>query len=140
MRHFVLCHTAIDVVALVRMFRREVFRLPEVPRTIVSDRGPEFVSTICGQICNQLGIDRQLTIALHAQMDTLPKVMNAGMKQKFRVLGNHQQDDWARWLPLAKFAPYKGRSESTMCTLFFAVHEEDPRTSFEGELSRKFDP
>jgi hypothetical protein len=52
MRHFVPCHTTIDGVGLAKLFLREVVRLHGLPKTIVSDRGPQFASTFWGQICN----------------------------------------------------------------------------------------
>jgi hypothetical protein len=65
--------------------------------------------------------------------------MNAGMEQYLRVFVNHQQDDWVQWLPLAEFAANNGVSESTKCTLFFAVHGVDPRMSFSGEPTQERD-
>jgi len=67
MRHFIPCHTIIDAVGLGRLFLRKVVRLHGLPRTIVSDRGPQFASTFWGQICDQLGIDRQMSTAFHLQ-------------------------------------------------------------------------
>jgi hypothetical protein len=52
MRHFIPRHTTIDVVGLAKLFLREVVRLHDLPKTIVSDRGPQFASTFWGQICS----------------------------------------------------------------------------------------
>ena len=46
MRHFIPCHTMIDAVELTRLFSREVVHLHGLPATIVSDRGPQFASTL----------------------------------------------------------------------------------------------
>jgi hypothetical protein len=53
MRHFIQCHTTIDAIGLAILFLREVVRLHGLPRTIVSDRGPQFVSTFWGPICSR---------------------------------------------------------------------------------------
>jgi hypothetical protein len=69
MRHFIPCHTTIDVVGLARLFLQEVVCLHGLPRTIVSDREPQFASTIWGQICNRLAVDGQMSTAFHPQRD-----------------------------------------------------------------------
>jgi transposase InsO family protein len=92
--HFVPCHTTVDAVGLARLFLREVVRLNGFPKTIVSDRGPQFPTTICGQISGWLGIDQRMSTAVHPQTDGQTEWMNAGMEQYLRVYVNHQQDDW----------------------------------------------
>ena len=69
MRHFIPCHTMIDAVGLAKLFYREVVRLHGLPKSVVSDRGPQFVSTFWGQICSRLGIDRRMSTAFHPQTD-----------------------------------------------------------------------
>ena len=111
MRHFVPCHTTIDAVGLAKLFLREVVRLHGLPKTIVSDRGPQFASTFWGQIYSRLGIDLRMSMAFHPQMDSQTERMNTGMEQYIRVFVNHQQDCWVQWLPLAEFAANNGMSE-----------------------------
>jgi transposase InsO family protein len=139
MRHFIPCHTTIDAVGLAKLFLREVVRRHGLPRTIVSDRGPQFASTFWGHICSRLGIDRRMSTAFYPQTDGQTERMNAGMEQYLRVFVNHQQDDWVQWLFLAEFAANNGVSESTKCTPFFAVQGEDPRMSFTGEPTQEPD-
>jgi hypothetical protein len=139
MRHFIPCHTTIDAVGLAKLFLREVVHLHGLPRTIVSDRGPQFASTFWGQICSRLGIDRRMSTAFHPQTDGQTERMNAGMEQYLRIFINHQQDDWVQWLPLAEFAANNGVSESTKCTPFFAVQGVDPQMSFAGEPTQERD-
>jgi hypothetical protein len=137
MRRFIPYHTTIDVVGLAKLFLREVVRLHGLPRTIVSDRGPQFASTFWGQICSRLGMDRRMSTAFHAQTDGQTERMNAGMEQYLHVFVNHQQDDWVQWIPLAEFAANNGVSESTKCTPF--VQGVDPRMSFAGEPRQERD-
>ena len=87
--------------------------LDGLPATIVWDRGPQFASSFCGQICSRLGIDRQMSTAFHPQTDGQTEQMNASMEQYLRVFVSHQQDDWVQWLPLAEFAANNGISETT---------------------------
>jgi len=139
MRHFVPCHTTIDAVGLAKLFLREVVRLHGLPKSIVSDRGPQFALTFWGQICTRLGIDRRMSTEFHPQTDGQTERMYAGMEQYLRIFVNHQQDDWVQWLPLAEFAANNGLSESTKCTPFFAVQGVDRRMSFAGEPTQERD-
>jgi hypothetical protein len=136
MRHFIPCHTTIDAVGLANLFLREVVRLHGLPKTFVSDRGPQFASIFWGEICNRLGIDRRMSKPFHPQTDGQTERMNAGIEQYLWVFVNPQQDDWVQWLPLAEFAANNGVSESIKCTPFFAVQGVDPRMSFVGELTQ----
>jgi len=133
MWHFITCHTTIDAIGLARWFLREVVRVHGVPKTIVSDRGPQFASTFWGQICSRLGIDWWMSTAFHPRTDGHTKQMNAGMEQYLQVFVNHQQADWVQWLPLAEFTVNNGISASTKCTPFCAVQGVDPRMSFAKE-------
>jgi hypothetical protein len=129
MGYFIPCHTTIDAVGLAKLFLREVVCLHGLPKSIVSDPGPQFASTVWGQICSQLGIDQTISTAFHPPTDGRTEQINAGMEQYLRIFVNHQQDDWVKWLPLAEFAANNRVSESTKCTPFFAVQGVDPRMS-----------
>ena len=81
MQHFIPCHTMIDAVELAKLFLREVVPLHGLPRTIVSNRGPQFASTFWRQICSRLGVDQPMSTAFHLQMDGQTERMDAGMEQ-----------------------------------------------------------
>jgi len=139
MRHFIPCHTPIDVLGLVELFLREVVRIHGLPSTIVSDRGPQFASTFWQQMCSRLGIDRRMSTAFQSQTDGQTERMNASMEQYLQVFVNHQRDDWVKWLPLAEFAANDGGSETTKCTPFYAIQGTDPRMPFAGEPTKERD-
>jgi len=111
MRHFIPCHSTIDEVGLAKLFLREVVRWHGLPKTIVSDRGPQLASNFWGQICSRLGIDQPISTAFCPQSDGQTERIDAGMEQYLRVFVNHQQDDWVQWLLLAEFAENTGTSE-----------------------------
>ena len=139
MRHFIPCHSTIDAVGLAKLFLREVLRLHGLPKTIVSDRRPQFSSIFWDPICTRLGIDLLMSTVFHPQTDRQTERMNAGMEQYLRVFVNHQQDDWVQWLPLAEFAANNGVSESTKCTPFFAVQGVNTQMSFAGGPTQEQD-
>ena len=46
---------------------------------------------------------------------------------------NYQQDDWAKWLPMAEFAANNADSDSTKVLPFFANKGYHPQISFDPE-------
>jgi len=103
-RHLVPCSTTVDARDLADLFLQHVFRLHGLPRTITSDRGPQFASAFWHRLCARLGIEPQLSTAFHPQTDGQTERMNAVMEQYMRSYLNYLQDDWADWLPIAEFA------------------------------------
>jgi len=139
MRHLIHCQTTIDAIEMGQLFVREMVPLHGLPATIVSDHGPQYTSTLWGQICSHLGIDRRMSTAFHPQTDGQTERISASMEQYLRVFVKHQQNDWVQWLPLAEFAANNGISETTKCTPFFAVQQVDPWMSFAGEPTKEQD-
>jgi hypothetical protein len=131
MRHFVPCQTTVDARGLAEMFLKEVVRLHGLPRTLISDRGPQFAAGFWKRLCDRLGVDRRLSTAFHPPTDGQTERVNASMEQYLRIITSHQQDDWIRWRPLAEFAAINGTSETTKCSAFFAITRVDPRLTFE---------
>ena len=54
---------------LVPLYIREVVRLHGVPKSIISDRDPKFVSNFWQRLQNALGTKHTLSTAFHPQMD-----------------------------------------------------------------------
>jgi transposase InsO family protein len=81
MQHFIPCHTTINAVGLAKLFLREVVWLHGLPKTIVSDQGPQFATTFWEQMWSQLGIGRRMSTSFHPQTDGETEQINAGMEQ-----------------------------------------------------------
>jgi len=119
-RRLVPCSTTVDARHLADLFLQHVFRLHGLPRTITSDRGPQFACAFWHRLCAQLGIEPRLSTAFHPQTDGQTERMNAVMEQYLRSYVKYLQDDWADWLPIAKFASNNHTSKTTTVSLFFA--------------------
>jgi transposase InsO family protein len=100
MRHCVPCRTTVDARRLAEMFLKDVVSLHGIPKSIISDRGPQFAAVFWKRLCERLGVDRRLSTAFHPQPDGQTERMNASMEQYLRIFTSHQQDDWVQWLPL----------------------------------------
>jgi hypothetical protein len=112
---------------------RKVICLQALLFTIVSNPGQELALTSLAKPCDHLRIDHTMLTAVHVQTDCQAERMNTCMEQCLLELVNQKQDNWVKWLPLARFAADNGKSESTKCSLFLAVLGVDPHMSFAQE-------
>lgn len=141
MRHFIACATdsegGTSAAATARMLVDNVWKLHGLPESIVSDRGPQFVSDVWKQLCRHLRIEKRLSTAYHPQTDGQSENANAGMERYLRAYTNYLQDDWTKWLAMSEFAINNQVSESTKVTPFFATFGRNPRMSFEMNLQKQ---
>jgi hypothetical protein len=93
-----------------------------VPRAIVSDRGPQFVSLMWKRICELLRITRRLSTAYHPETDGATERMNQVIEHYLRCYTTYWQDDWAGLLPMAMLAVNNRDATSTGISPFFATH------------------
>lgn len=101
---------------------RTVFRRHGLPRTIVSDRGSQFVSEVWRTLCQLCRIDRLLSTAYHPQTDGATERVNSVMEAYIRAYTAYEQDDWVRLLPLAELAINGRTNSSTGTSPFFLSH------------------
>jgi len=85
------------------ILRRSLFRLHGLPKKIVSDRGPQFVSSFIRDLYKLLGISGAPSTAYHPQTDGQTEHADQEMEQYLAAFVNHRQDDWSEWLDLAEF-------------------------------------
>ena len=81
---------------MARLFFDHLFRLHDLPDTIVSDRGSKFVSAFWDHLTSSLGIKRKLSTAYHPQTDGQTEGANQDLENYLRRYVSWKQDDWAR--------------------------------------------
>ena len=116
---------------IAKVYYTNIWKHTDLPNTIVSNRGTQFVNDFWDELCKRLNITTLLSTAYHPQTDGQTEIANAIMEQYLRVYCAYLQDDWAKWLPSANFAARNHHSESTQCTPFFANHGYHPRMGLE---------
>jgi len=112
------------------IFVRDIYRLHGLPDSIVSDRGPLFVSEFWKAVCHRLQTTIALSTAYHPETNGGTENANAYLEQYLRHYVNYAQDDWETWLPLAEFAVNNVMNISTSMSPFFANKRFHPRMSF----------
>jgi len=114
-----------------RIFVEHVYRHRGPPSTIVSDRGPQFVSSFWNEFCQILGVKLKLSTAYHAQTDGQTEIVNQHIVNRLRPFINNHQDNWSDLLPMIDFAAAALPSESTNASPFLVDCGYEPRTSFD---------
>ncbi len=126
--HLTACHTAITAPQLARLFVRDVFRLHGMPKTIVCDRDPKFVSEFWTTLFSVLGTTLNISTAYHPQTDGQTERMNMQLEQVLRHFLNGRHSNWEDLLPVAEFVMNSYTSATTGFTPFFLDTGMVPRT------------
>ena len=63
--HFVATIEGILVEDLARLFRDNMWRLHRLPKSVVLDRGPQFVAELTKELNRMLGIEMRLSTAFY---------------------------------------------------------------------------
>jgi transposase InsO family protein len=104
MRYLIHCRDTTTAEQLAKLFLKHVFRLRGLPRSIVSDRGTQFVSKFWKALCKRLDTQARLSTPYHPQTDGQTEMFNAVMEQYLRCFVNYLQDNWNSRIPLSEFA------------------------------------
>ena len=136
--HFIPTTEKTSAKGLARLFRDNVWKLHGLPKSIISDRGPQFVAGLMRELNKMLGIRSKLLTAFHPQTDRQTERVNQELEQYLRMFIDHRQEQWPEWLGIAEFA-YNNKAHSSTKTLpFKANYGQDPRIGFEGRKKRKY--
>jgi transposase InsO family protein len=107
------CYKTVTARDMVRLFIMYIWRTHGPPDTIVSDRGPQFISAFWTEFCRILGTKLKLSTADHPQTDGQTEVMNQYIDQRLRPFVSYYQDNWAELLPIIDYAQATLPHEST---------------------------
>jgi len=65
MSHFIVTTEKITAKRLVRLFKNNVWKLHRLPKSVISDRGPQFAAGLMKELNEMLGIKTKLSMAFH---------------------------------------------------------------------------
>ena len=119
--------TTIDSNGAARLYITHVFRYKGLPKTIVSDRGPQFVANFWQDLWKNLGTDSALTASYHPQSNPVERD-NRTFEEGLKSFVNARQDDWDERLILFEFAFNNTVNPSTGQTPFYLNQGRHPRT------------
>ncbi|KAF6783741.1 reverse transcriptase domain protein [Colletotrichum sojae] len=111
-----------DARACAQRFLSCHYRTHGMPRTIVSDRGSNWVSDFWKEFCSLTGITQLLSTAYHPQTDGGTERYNQEIQAILRAFVTYAQDDWGDQLPMVQLALRNRTSSSTGVSPFFFEH------------------
>lgn len=116
--HYKLVKTAIDVVGLAEIIINVVVKHYDFSKLILSNWWSLFMLKFSFLLCYFFDIKLKLSISFYPQTEGSTKRQNSKMKVYLYVFVNWEQNNWARLLPIAKFAYNNVKNISTDFTLF----------------------
>jgi len=137
MSHFVATTEKTTVEGLVRLFRDNVWKLHGLPKSVISDRGPQFAAGLTRELNRMLGIETKLSTAYHPETDGQMERTNQELEQYLRMYINHRQNNWVEWLVMAEFAFNNKVFTATKSSPFQVNYGREPRMGFDIKKKRK---
>jgi len=135
MTHFVATTEGMSAEGLARLFQDNVWKLHGLPKSVVSDRGPQFVAELTKELNRMLGIKTKLSTAFHPQTNEQTKRMNQELEQYLWFFIENRQKDWPEWLAAAEFAVNNKVHIATKVLPFMANYGKELRMG--GDIRRK---
>jgi hypothetical protein len=113
------------------LFFREVVRLHEAPKTIVSHRNVKFMSYFWKTLCVKLGTKLLFSTNCHPQTDGQMEVVNRTLSILLRTIIQKNLKEWEIFLPHVEFAYNRAVHSTTQICPFDDVYSFKPITSFD---------
>ena len=117
------CQQDISAEQLARLLEARIFALHGMPKSIVSDRGPQFTNAWLSALYKRLGTQQWLSTAYHPESDGQTERVNRVLTEMLRHFVNKSTyDNWDENLPLAEFAHNNAKSSATGYTPFYICY------------------
>ena len=88
--HFGMLRSSFNAAQVAQLFVEMVCKLPGMPKSILSNRDPIFMSQFWRELFNLSGTKLRMTIAYHPQGDGQAEVVNRILQQYLRAFVHHQ--------------------------------------------------
>ena len=102
--HFVLMNTRYLAGKYDELYISHIVGLHGVPRTILSDRGPQFIAHFWEHLHQALGTKLIRSLAYHPQTSRQTERVNQILEDLLRACVISSKGSWEKWLPLAEFS------------------------------------
>jgi hypothetical protein len=125
------CHKSSSAKDLATIFMQTVFRHQGMPRVILSDNGPQFVSEFWKQLFLLLETSIRLTSSYHPQSNGGQEKFNKTLIEALRTYVSHRHDNWDECLLYFEFAYNNSVNPSTGMSPFILSYAQSPRAPWQ---------
>ena len=125
---------SIEAPRIAQLLIDEILARHSAPRTLLSDRGPNFLASVVKAVCDIMNTRRTLTTAYHPQTDGLVERFNATLCEGLSMYVSTHQKDWDRHLPLTLFAYRVAPHATTGESPFYLLYGREPRLPLDASL------
>ncbi|GAU29612.1 hypothetical protein TSUD_164620 [Trifolium subterraneum] len=101
-------------------------KLHGIPRSLVSDRDPLFISKFWKELFALCGTKLRMSTSYHPETDGQTEVINRVLEQYLRSSVHHKPSLWAKFLPLAEWAYNTSKHSSTGFSRFHLTYGKEP--------------
>jgi hypothetical protein len=126
--HFLPVHTTCNAKRYAEIYLDQIVRLHGIPKTIISDRGAQFVARFWEQLQDALGTKLIRSSAYHPQTDGQTKRVNQILEDMLRAYVLQYDKHWDKCQPLAEFSYNNGYQTSLKMAPFEALYGRRDRT------------
>ena len=98
---FLPCKETINSEGVVQLYLMHVLPHYSLPKKIISDQDPWFISCFGKELCYLLDIHQNISTAYYPQTDGASEHANQSLEQYLCMFCRMQQNNWHAWLPIA---------------------------------------
>jgi transposase InsO family protein len=102
--HFIVVHTTYSMQQYAELYMDQIVRSHGIPKTIISDRGTQFVAHFWEQLHECLGTKLIRSSSYHPQTDGQTKRINQILEDMLRASILHFDKSWDKCLSSAEFS------------------------------------
>jgi hypothetical protein len=126
--HFIPVRTIYTTKKYAEVYLDQIVRLHGIPKTIISDRGPQFIARFWEQLQSALGTKLIRSSAYHPQTDGQTERVNQILEDMLRACVIHYGTSWDKCLALAEFSYNNSYQSSLQMAPFEALYGRRCRT------------
>ena len=119
--YFLPTNTTITSQGVANLYKEHIFKEHSLPKKVISDWGPQFMSGFMKELYTQLGIMANPSTAYYPQTDGQTECINQELEEYLWIYVNEKQNDWVNWLPIAQFCHNDRQHSTTGYSLFMVT-------------------
>jgi hypothetical protein len=129
--HFIAGRTSDTAEDVANSFIKNIFKLHGVPRSIISDRDPKFVSEFWREVWEKLDTKIKMSTSNRPQTDGQSEIVNKAIGTMIRIYTSYDMTEWDEMLPILEFAYNSAPNRTIGMTPFEADLGFLPRNVFD---------